>query len=185
MHQQAQAVARSGHPLRQDRHHLPRRTPPRRHLHLVGKVIRRKRPRGVRRWWARRGAWVRGVIIAGALLVALFVVAGIQGSGERGRDGPGPSPSGSATETASRDTTVPPTATATIPVPVRPEPVDPAPQPTPSTTEPAPEETTTESVRFENCDEARAAGAAPLLLGEPGYRLELDRNKDGVACEDD
>ncbi|CUM35799.1 hypothetical protein BN2537_563 [Streptomyces venezuelae] len=28
-----------------------------------------------------------------------------------------------------------------------------------------------------------AAGAAPLLLGQPGYRAELDRDGDGVACE--
>ncbi|MFE9864908.1 transposase [Streptomyces sp. NPDC005506] len=42
--QQAEAVAWPGHPLRQDRHHLPRRTPPRSHLHLVGQMIRRKRP---------------------------------------------------------------------------------------------------------------------------------------------
>ncbi|WP_420543113.1 IS5 family transposase [Streptomyces niveus] len=35
VHQQAQAVARPGHPIRQDRRHLPRRTPRRGHLHLV------------------------------------------------------------------------------------------------------------------------------------------------------
>ncbi|WP_432132005.1 transposase [Streptomyces tendae] len=44
VHQQAQAVARPGHPLRQDRHHLPRRTPHRRHLHLVSEMIWKKRP---------------------------------------------------------------------------------------------------------------------------------------------
>lgn len=38
-------------------------------------------------------------------------------------------------------------------------------------------------VYYANCAEARAAGAAPLLLGEPGYRSALDRDKDGVACE--
>src|SRR5207302_1787123 len=30
---------------------------------------------------------------------------------------------------------------------------------------------------------ANAAGAAPLLRGEPGYRAGLDRDGDGVACE--
>ncbi|WP_425423914.1 hypothetical protein, partial [Streptomyces niveus] len=44
LHQQTQAVARPGHPLRQNRNCLPRRTPPRRHLHLVRKLIRKKRP---------------------------------------------------------------------------------------------------------------------------------------------
>lgn len=36
---------------------------------------------------------------------------------------------------------------------------------------------------FKNCKEARAAGAAPLRIGEPGYRPALDRDGDGVACE--
>ena len=40
------------------------------------------------------------------------------------------------------------------------------------------------SVYYRNCDAARAAGAAPLYRGEPGYRPELDRDGDGVACED-
>ena len=38
---------------------------------------------------------------------------------------------------------------------------------------------------FRSCAEARDAGAAPMNAGEPGYRAALDRNKDGVACEDD
>ena len=36
---------------------------------------------------------------------------------------------------------------------------------------------------YASCKEARAAGAAPLYLGESGYRAELDRDHDGVACE--
>lgn len=36
---------------------------------------------------------------------------------------------------------------------------------------------------FANCDEARAAGAAPLYAGSPGYAPKLDGDKDGVACE--
>lgn len=36
---------------------------------------------------------------------------------------------------------------------------------------------------YRNCDAARAAGVAPLHVGEPGYRSELDRDGDGVACE--
>jgi hypothetical protein len=38
-------------------------------------------------------------------------------------------------------------------------------------------------VYYRNCDQARAAGAAPLYRGEPGYRPALDRDNDGVACE--
>ena len=36
---------------------------------------------------------------------------------------------------------------------------------------------------YPNCDSARAAGAAPLHRGEPGYRPPLDRDYDGIACE--
>lgn len=38
--------------------------------------------------------------------------------------------------------------------------------------------------RYADCDTARAAGAAPLHKGQPGYRPELDRNNNGVACEE-
>lgn len=36
---------------------------------------------------------------------------------------------------------------------------------------------------FANCAEARAAGAAPIRRGDPGYSPRLDRDNDGVACE--
>jgi len=39
------------------------------------------------------------------------------------------------------------------------------------------------SAYYQNCSAARAAGAAPILFGEPGYRPALDRDGDGVACE--
>jgi hypothetical protein len=39
------------------------------------------------------------------------------------------------------------------------------------------------SVYYKNCTAAKAAGAAPIYEGEPGYRSALDRDHDGVACE--
>lgn len=36
---------------------------------------------------------------------------------------------------------------------------------------------------FANCTEARAAGAAPVLRGEPGYGPHLDGDGDGIGCE--
>jgi hypothetical protein len=39
------------------------------------------------------------------------------------------------------------------------------------------------SVYYPNCTAARAAGAAPIYRGQPGYRPGLDRDGDGVACE--
>jgi len=38
-------------------------------------------------------------------------------------------------------------------------------------------------VYYANCTAARAAGAAPMRAGQPGYRTALDGDKDGVACE--
>ncbi len=55
----------------------------------------------------------------------------------------------------------------------------PKPKPPPEP-EPDPEP---EDVYYANCAAARAAGAAPLYRGEPGYRSGLDRDNDGVACE--
>ena len=39
------------------------------------------------------------------------------------------------------------------------------------------------SAYYSSCKEAKAAGAAPLFRGEPGYRPKLDRDGDGIACE--
>lgn len=36
---------------------------------------------------------------------------------------------------------------------------------------------------WRRCDDARAAGSAPLYRGEPGYREWLDADNDGIACE--
>jgi len=39
------------------------------------------------------------------------------------------------------------------------------------------------SAPFRSCREARAAGAAPVRRGDPGYSSRLDRDGDGVGCE--
>ncbi|WP_084759375.1 excalibur calcium-binding domain-containing protein [Nocardia mangyaensis] len=39
------------------------------------------------------------------------------------------------------------------------------------------------TVYYKDCAAARAAGAAPLYVGDPGYRSGLDRDNDGIACE--
>lgn len=36
---------------------------------------------------------------------------------------------------------------------------------------------------YQNCAAAKAAGAAPLYAGQPGYRPGLDGDHDGIACE--
>jgi endonuclease YncB( thermonuclease family) len=61
-----------------------------------------------------------------------------------------------------------------------PQPVVPQPQPQP---QPQPEPAPPATAYYANCAAAKAAGAAPLYAGQPGYRPALDRDKDGVACE--
>ena len=39
------------------------------------------------------------------------------------------------------------------------------------------------SFSYRNCKEARAAGAAPLYRGQPGYGAHMDGDGDGIACE--
>lgn len=36
---------------------------------------------------------------------------------------------------------------------------------------------------YRNCSEARAAGAAPVRRGDPGYSPKFDRDGDGIGCE--
>lgn len=42
---------------------------------------------------------------------------------------------------------------------------------------------TASAVYYAGCNEARAAGAAPIYRGEPGYREDMDGDGDGIACE--
>jgi len=42
---------------------------------------------------------------------------------------------------------------------------------------------TERSAYYAGCDEARAAGVAPIYRGSPGYREGMDGDGDGIACE--
>ncbi|WP_426593954.1 GmrSD restriction endonuclease domain-containing protein [Cellulomonas sp. McL0617] len=72
-----------------------------------------------------------------------------------------------------------PTA-STVPPPVVVEPVPAAPDPAPAAPAPA---TPAPDVYYKNCDAARAAGAAPVHRGDPGYAPRLDGDGDGIGCE--
>lgn len=39
------------------------------------------------------------------------------------------------------------------------------------------------NVYYQNCDAVRAAGAAPIYPGDPGFQSKFDRDNDGVGCE--
>lgn len=102
----------------------------------------------------------------------------------------------STTTSSTTTTTAPPTTTTTLPPP--PSTTAPPPPPPPTTTTPPPPPppppppTTlyvpptaafVPSVSYDNCAEAEAAGAAPVYAGDPGYGTHLDRDRDGVGCE--
>ena len=61
----------------------------------------------------------------------------------------------------------------------------PAPAPVQEVPAPPPVVPLTPSVSYENCDAVRAAGVAPLTPEQPGWEDKFDRDKDGLACEDD
>ena len=105
--------------------------------------------------------------------------------------GPSSPPAGSSTLEATRTTVTPtptptqtPTPTATAaPTTVAAasvndqvdghvvvDPPQPKPQP-----KPAPS--------YKNCDAVRAAGAAPIHPGDPGWQQKFDADHDGVGCE--
>jgi len=48
---------------------------------------------------------------------------------------------------------------------------------------PAPPPAPAPDVYYANCDAVRAAGAAPIYAGQPGYSRKLDRDGDGVGYE--
>ena len=75
-----------------------------------------------------------------------------------------------------------PVAPAPAPAPVVPAPAPVAPAPAPVAPAPAPEPAPA-GVFYQNCDAVRAAGAAPIYAGDPGFEAKFDRDKDGVGCE--
>ena len=106
---------------------------------------------------------------------------------------PAPSPTPSPTPSPIPTTQAPTSQPPLQPFMQESEPTsEPEPEPTPeeetqagggvAAPAPAPEPKQ-EITYYDNCTAARAAGAAPLYRGEPGYRPGLDRDKDGIACE--
>ena len=105
---------------------------------------------------------------------------------------PTPSPSPTTKSPSPTPTTTSPTPTpepeptseapAPAPEPAQPERHEEAPAPAPAVVhqeQRAPEPQT----YYANCAAARAAGAAPIYQGQPGYRSGLDRDGDGIACD--
>ncbi|MEC5148550.1 DUF1524 domain-containing protein [Cryobacterium sp. GrIS_2_6] len=74
-------------------------------------------------------------------------------------------------------------APAPAPAPVVVAPVPAAPAPAPAPAAPAPAPVAPSDVYYENCTAVKAAGAAPIRAGDPGWQSKFDRDKDGVGCE--
>ncbi|MCX4428061.1 excalibur calcium-binding domain-containing protein [Streptomyces mirabilis] len=135
--------------------------------------------------------WARKRYVLPALAVALFIGAGIGNSGgnttESAAAKPGPTTTVTATTTATATRTATETVTATpaATVTVRSTKTVRA----TVTAQPAAaggsgsDDSGGGSVYYENCAAARAAGAAPVHVGDPGYSRHLDRDGDGVGCE--
>lgn len=69
------------------------------------------------------------------------------------------------------------------PQPAAPRPVAPQPAASPPVVPQWDYDSSAGSVYYRNCDAARAAGAAPIEHGAPGYRPALDGDHDGTACD--
>lgn len=135
--------------------------------------------------------WARKRYVLPAIGVALFMGVGI---GAAGGDTTGEAKSGAtsavtATATATKTATATETATETE---TKTADAKPAPTVTVRSTKTVKSTRTVTrppadggggSVYYENCAEARAAGAAPVYSGEPGYGRHLDRDGDGIGCD--
>ncbi|GAA1251760.1 hypothetical protein GCM10009609_13870 [Pseudonocardia aurantiaca] len=82
----------------------------------------------------------------------------------------------------------PPTTTRQAPPPAQDQNNDndvrrPAPAPAPPPPPPPAPREEPSSTYYKNCAAARAAGAAPVHHGDPGYGSHLDRDGDGTGCE--
>jgi hypothetical protein len=82
------------------------------------------------------------------------------------------------------DQPVPEDRGLSVPVAARPAPTNPAPAPAeaPAPVQ-APAPAQDANVFYQNCSAVRAAGAAPIRVGDPGWDTKFDRDGDGVGCE--
>ena len=165
-----------------------------------GGVLIEERPAGHRtgalgsvRAWPRWAKWTVGAVVALVILVAA--------TGNQDDDTPVsvvgqvettltlPVATTSAPTTTVLATTIPPTTTppatqapttVTTPETTRATSAATVPATTPAT---APATTRASSVSYANCAAVKAAGAAPIYRGQPGYGSHLDRDNDGIGCE--
>src|SRR5215475_5140854 len=120
------------------------------------------------RWRSRCAAGGVGLLL-GVAVAACAVQTSPRLAGDAQPTTAAPAPT---TEVAAAQTT---TAQTTTAAPTR--------SPTPTRTAAARPKPPPAEPYYHNCTAARAAGAAPIRRGEPGYRPALDADNDGIACE--
>lgn len=132
-------------------------------------------------WWSRRPAAIKvflGLACSGALLgIGMTGCATSEPSGSPEKVAQG------VPTVAAPTTTAPAPEASTVSPEPSPSPTTAAPATAKPASKPSPRKTTKPAVYYKNCDAVRAAGKAPLLRGQPGYRTGLDRDLDSEACE--
>lgn len=80
--------------------------------------------------------------------------------------------------------TLPSSTTRQVPPSTTPSSSSNIPQSTPPSAIPENDSPQVPPVYYENCSAAKRAGVSNIRVGQPGYAPHLDRDKDGIACED-
>ncbi|MEU6630808.1 excalibur calcium-binding domain-containing protein [Streptomyces parvus] len=142
--------------------------------------------------------WARKRVVLPAAGVLLLLGAGIGATGEQPQEvrtvaakaKPGPTVTVTETATVTVTATPEPAPTVTKVKKVRVTVTAAPPEPEPAQKPAARDDSTGgsggsggSSAYYANCDAVRAAGAAPIRSGQPGYGRHLDRDGDGVGCE--
>jgi len=131
----------------------------------------------------------RALIVVGSIAGGLLLLGVLGNFGSGGDDA---KPTASTVTKTMTVTAQPQTVTATVTVAAPPapflEPPAPAAEPSVESLPPLPPfaplmPPIPSSVYYGSCAAARAAGVAPLRVGQPGYRPGLDGDGDGIACE--
>jgi hypothetical protein len=134
--------------------------------------------------WCRSYRSALKAAVSGLAVIAIVGGCGSSGDTDVKSTGSTKSAPVAITATVVPTVTVTPTVTKTATSKPTVTTVKPTVQPTTTRATQAPRSTTSSSsAYYKNCTAARDAGAAPLRRGDPGYSTDLDRDDDGVACE--
>lgn len=138
-----------------------------------------------------RPKWTRKRVLLPAMTVLFvlgFAIGGAGGTTEP-RNAAAAAPDTTATVTATATATPEPAVTETVTATPKPAPTVTETKTVKVTVTPAAADDSDDSsggggsTYYANCTAVRAAGAAPIRSGDPGYGSHLDRDGDGVACE--